>query len=126
MEKGKLIQNGVHLEEHEWKTVKYFLEQGKDVELIPNSQIKNYHMGDIMLEGIDWEMKAPIGDGKYTVQNIMQAAVQQSNNIIIDLRRSKMVEEKAIREYVREFKGSKGARRLRIIKKSGETLDFLK
>ena len=46
MEKGTLTQNGVHLMEHEWKTVKYFLELGKDIELLPKSEIKDYHQGD--------------------------------------------------------------------------------
>ena len=126
MGKGKLTQNGVHLEEHEWKTVKYFLDQGKDIELIPKSQIKDYHMGDIMMDGTDWEMKAPIGDGKYTVQNTMQTAVQQSENIIIDLSRCKMSEEKAIKEFLREFNGTKGARKMIIIEKTKERLDFSK
>lgn len=120
MKKGILKQNGVHLEEHEWRTVKFFLEQGKDIELIPKSQIKNFHMGDIMMDGIDWEIKSPIGDGKYTVQNTMQTAVQQSTNIIIDLHRSKMSEEKAIRAFSKEFEIAKGAKRLKIICKTNE------
>ena len=44
MEKGKLKQNGVHLEEHEYNTVKYLLESGYDVELIPPSKIKHLQM----------------------------------------------------------------------------------
>jgi len=44
MEKGKLKQNGVHLEEHEYNTVKYLLESGYDVELIPPSKIKHPQM----------------------------------------------------------------------------------
>ncbi len=126
MSKGKLTSNKVHLEEHEWRTVKYLLERGLDIELIPKSQIKNFHNGDIIMDGIDWEIKAPIGNGKYTVQNIMQAAVRQSTNIIIDLARTKMSEENAIKSFEREFWGTKGAKRLKIIKKNGEIIDFIK
>jgi hypothetical protein len=46
MNKGKLIQNGVHLQEHEYATVKFFLELGYDIELIPPSQIKSLHSPD--------------------------------------------------------------------------------
>ena len=72
------------------------------------------------------EAKAPVGKGKYTVQNKIQEAVQQSCNIIIDLRRSKMLEEKAVKAYEREFYNSKGLRRMKIIKEDGELLDFCK
>lgn len=126
MKKGILTQNGVHLMDHEWKTVKYFLELGKDIELLPKSEIKDYHQGDFMMDGIAWEAKAPVGKGKYTVQNKIQEAVLQSCNIIIDLRRSKMQEEKAVKAYEHEFLNNKGLRRMKIIKKDGELLDFLK
>ncbi len=41
--------------EHEWNTVKYFLELGKDIELLPKSVIKHYHQGDFMMDGVAWE-----------------------------------------------------------------------
>lgn len=126
MKIGHLSQNGVHLMEHEWKTVKYFLELGKDIELLPKSEIKDYHQGDFVMDGVAWETKAPIGKGKYTVQNKIQEAVQQSSNVIIDLRRSKMIEDRAIKAYKQEFQKNKGLRRMKIIKKDGEMLDFRK
>ena len=56
MEKGILKQNGVHLEDHEYETVKLFLDLGYDIELIPPSKIKGLQMPDLMLQGIPWEM----------------------------------------------------------------------
>ena len=32
MEKGRLTQNGVHLQEHEYATIKLFLDKGFDIE----------------------------------------------------------------------------------------------
>ena len=124
--KGNLRQNGVHLMEHEWKTVKYFLDRGEDIELLPKSEIKDYHQGDFVMGGVAWEAKAPVGKGKHTVQNKIQEAVRQSGNVIIDLRRSKMGEDRAVKAYEREFKNNKGLRRMKIIKKDGELLDFRK
>ena len=126
MEKGTLKQNNVHLMDHEWNTVKYFLELGKDIELLPRSKIKNYHQGDFVMDGVVWEAKAPVGKGKHTVQNKIQEAVQQSCNIVIDLRRSKMPEETAINAYEKEFLNNKGIKRMKIIKYDGELLDFHK
>ena len=61
MKKGTLKQNGVHLMDHEWNTVKYFLEIGKDIELLPRSEIKNYHQGDFVMDGVVWEAKRLLG-----------------------------------------------------------------
>ena len=122
--KGKLIQNGVHLQEHEYKSVKFFLDQGIDVELIPRSKVHNLRMPDISMNGVVWEVKAPIGDGKNNAQNTMKNAKDQSRNIIIDLQRCKMDDDRAVKEFEREFLKLKHLKRLKIIKKNGETVDF--
>ncbi|MBP5383392.1 MAG: hypothetical protein J6Y57_00290 [Lachnospiraceae bacterium] len=57
MKKGKLTQNRVHLQSHEYITVKLFLEMGFDIELIPKSQITKYRQPDIMMGGVAWEIK---------------------------------------------------------------------
>ena len=124
--KGILKQNGVHLKEHEYDTVKLLLEAGFDVELIPASTIKGLRMPDIMLQGVPWEMKSPEGNSKNTIKNTFQNASHQSPNIIVDLRRTKLPEEKTIKDLASRFKLSKRIRRLRIITKEGKILDFFK
>ena len=99
---------------------------GYDIELIPRSQIKYYRTPDIMMNGIPWELKAPKGDGKYTAQNTMQNAAGQSRNVIVDLRRCKMSEALAIKEFQREYRESKSIKRMKIVKKDAEILDFEK
>ena len=126
MKKGILKQNGVHLRDHEYATVKLLLENGFDVELIPPSEIKGLRMPDIMMNGIPWEMKCPQGNGKYTVQNTMQNAAGQSRNVIIDLRRCKMNETQALRDFEREYNKSNHIRKMKLIKKDAEILDFSK
>lgn len=126
MNKGKLTQNGVHLEDHEYATVKFFLEHGLDVELIPPSRIKNLQMPDIILQGLPWEMKSPVGSGRYTIKNIVQNASHQSGNIIIDLRRYGSDETSAIRSIRSYFDLSKRIRHIKIITKSNELIDFSK
>lgn len=63
MERGKLTQNKVHLRDHEYQTVKVFLEEGYNVELIPQSKIKGFQTPDIVLLGVAWEIKSPIKAG---------------------------------------------------------------
>ena len=124
MEKGKLTQNGVHLQEHEYATVKTLLENGYNVELIPPSRINGLRMPDIMLQGTPWEMKAPQGGGKCTILNTLQSAVNQSRNLIVDLRRCKLTDEQAIKELKYHFQHSKRVRRMKIITKDAKILDF--
>ncbi len=112
------------LQEHELATIKTLLLAGHDIKLIPPVQGKGIKTPDLTIDGVAWEMKAPTGDGKRTIQNTLKRACKQSENVIIDLRHSKMSEEQAIREIVREFTISKKLKKLKIITKAGEILDF--
>lgn len=124
MEKGKLKQNGVHLQEHEYATVKLLLENGYDIELIPPSQIKGLHLPDIMMQGIPWEIKSPKGKGKNTIRHTFLNGGLQSCNIIIDLRRTKMSTDQALKEIRYYFRLSKTIRRVMVILDSKEILDL--
>lgn len=59
--KGKITPNGVVLKTHENATAVFLTEQGFDVELIPASNIEGVHTPDIKMDGLKWEMKAPLG-----------------------------------------------------------------
>ena len=111
---GSLKQNGVHLKEHEYLTVKLLLEQGYDIELIPPTKIPHLQMPDIMMQGIPWEMKSPQGNGKRTIMNTIQNAAHQSCNVIIDLRRLKISDDIAVKEFKHHFDLSKRIRRMKI------------
>ena len=124
--KGKIIPNGVVLKPHENATAVFLTEQGFDVELIPASNIKGVHTPDIKMDGLEWEMKAPVGEGNQLMKNTVQKALRQSQNIIIDLRNTKRYQDKCIRELKREFRESKNLKRLKIIKNDRKVLDFEK
>ena len=49
---------------------------------------------DIVMLGIQWEMKSPIGASKSTIGNQFSIAKKQSRNIIIDTRRTAIEYEK--------------------------------
>ncbi len=112
---GTLKQNGVHLKEHEYATIKVFLESGCNIELIPPSNIKGLHLPDIYINGVPWEIKAPEGSGRKTIKHNIQQALHQSPNIILDLRRCKLDPELAVKESEREFFLSKRASRMKLI-----------
>ena len=126
MEKGKLKNNNVHLHEHEYATVKVLLENGYDIELIPPIRIEGVRTPDITMRGVAWEMKAPSGDGKNTIRHIVKKAIHQSENLIIDLRRCKLPQDQVVKELEHHFNLSKRIRRLMIITKTEEILDYSK
>ncbi|MDR2524451.1 MAG: hypothetical protein LBC95_02865 [Candidatus Nomurabacteria bacterium] len=125
MKKGtKTIPNGVIPEQHEIKTADFFTNQGENVEFIKSSATRK--MPDIKMAGRRWEMKSPKGKGRENLEHTFRAAIKQSENIIIDLRRSKIPEKKAIIKLEREFNMSKRAKHLIIITKCAKRLDFPK
>ena len=124
--KGKITPNGVVLKTHENATAVFLTEQGFDVELIPASNMEGVHTPDIKMDGLKWEMKAPLGEGNQLMENTIQRALRQSQNIIIDLRHTKRHQTKCLRELEKQFLNKKGIKRLKVITKSGKTLDFEK
>jgi hypothetical protein len=124
--KGKIIPNGVVLEPHELATVVFFTELGHDVELIPRSNIEGLHLPDVIMDDLKWELKAPKGEGKWVIKNTLKKAQHQSENVIVDLRRVKIPQEKCITSIEREFKHSKRLKRIIIITKSRHMLEFSK
>ena len=58
-----------------------------DIKFVPRS---NQKTPDFLINGLHWELKTPTGTGKYNIQHLLHSAVQQSKNIIVDARFSKM------------------------------------
>ena len=110
-------------EKHELATAKYFAALGKDVVFLPPSNIKEVYRPDILMDGVEWEIKAPQGKSRRTVEKLYRHASQQSKYIIFDLRRSNLSEDVCLQKLEREFKDRK-TKRLLVIKKSGELIEF--
>lgn len=124
--KGKIIPNGVVLETHENATVVYFTELGFDIDLIVPSRTPGQKSADFMMDGIAWEMKCPMGKSQTTIDHMFQKAVKQSGNVIIDLRNAHADEEKSLAVINKRYKQMRTCRRLKIITKTGELLEFNK
>ncbi len=80
---------------------------------------------DLKIRNQIWELKSPMGNGKNTIKNNIHTARKQSLNLIIDLRRCKLNENKAlanIRDCYKKRKRRVG--RYIIINKGGKILDI--
>lgn len=81
---------------------------------------------DIDVKGIRWEIKSPRGDGKRTIDNNLRAARKQSRNIVVDLRRAKLHQRKALsRIHFYLSAGPHGFKRMLVIVKSGKVIEIL-
>ena len=63
-------------EKHEFEMAKYFAELGKNITFLKPSSIPGNHTPDIRMEGVEWEMKCPFGNGKRTIEDNFRKAVQ--------------------------------------------------
>ncbi|MDR0298703.1 MAG: GNAT family N-acetyltransferase [Streptococcaceae bacterium] len=121
---GQLKPNGVLLASHEYATIISLTSLGYDLELLPPSRIKGQHTPDLKMDGRYWEMKAPKGESKSVISHILKKALMQSPNIILDLRRLKMTPTEALDRTKYEFQLQKRIRRLKVILKNNDMIDF--
>lgn len=119
-----IIPFGVFVEQHELDVAKVLNKLGKDVEFILPSRVHFSRTPDIKMDGMFWEIKSPKGSSSRTIENNLRTALKQSKNIIIDLRRIKIDETKAISQIAKQFKYSKLIRKIIIIKQNKEILDI--
>ena len=87
------------------------------------SNIPNAHTPDILMDGIEWEIKCPQGKAKRTIETKFRHAIDQSHYIIFDLRRINLPEKQCIAQLEKEFR-IRHAKRLLIITKSEELLEY--
>lgn len=81
---------------------------------------------DLDVNGEIWELKSPMGDGKNTIHNIFITSRKQSYNIVIDLRRCRMNEQKAFARIRDAYNKRRRKRcKLLIINKKKEIFDIL-
>jgi len=82
------------------------------------------HTPDLNVNGTKWELKSPLGNGKNTIKNNLHTARKHTVNVIIDLRRTRMHQAKAIANINYYFASHRSQiRHLIIITKTEEILE---
>jgi len=121
---GKIIiPVGVYPEKHEFETAQVIAGAGLDVHFIVPNRTKGTKSPDVEIDGVKWELKSPTGASRRTLDDTIKRALKQSNNIIIDLRRTKLKDcEHNLRT---NEKLTKGIKRLKIINNKQKIIDIL-
>lgn len=91
------------------------------IEFIPRSNRKT---PDFSFGGRIWELKTPIGTGKYNIQHALRSAMTQSKNIIVDARFSKQHIVKIKNELSFQFNKSRSIKKLIMIDKCKNVVEF--
>ena len=111
-------------EKHEFETAKYFAEKGKDIVFIRPSGMPDVHTPDIMMDGVEWEIKCPEGKSKRTIEENFRKAVKQSRYIIFDLRWIKVEENQCLSQLQKEYDFRHYLKRLLVIRKNSELTEI--
>jgi hypothetical protein len=78
------------------------------------------------VRGVRWEIKSPVGNGKKTIDNNLRAAHKQSRNVVLDLRRTKLHQSKALARIAHYLaSGPHQITYLKLITKSRKVIDIL-
>jgi len=79
---------------------------------------------DIIMHGVEWEIKSTIGTSKSTIGNQFQAASRQSKNIVIDTRRTSLEYDRIEKSVHHEMKKRVTIKRVILINKSAAVVEM--
>ena len=110
------IDTAYILASHYQETVKF---------IVPIDDYKR-KSADIIMLGIEWEIKCPQGASKSTIGNQFRFASKQSKNIILDTRRTKLDYENIVNKVLFEIKKRPSIRKVVLIDKFSKVVEISK
>ena len=120
------LQTGAIPTTEELEVANFLASKNKNIRFLAPSTEKGMKTPDIEMDGMQWEIKTPIGKSANTIKRAFKTALRQSKDIIFDLRHSKLPDEPNIDKLKKEFNDIKSAQRLLIITKKHELIDLRK
>ncbi|MDR2599181.1 MAG: hypothetical protein LBC73_02790 [Oscillospiraceae bacterium] len=95
-----------------------------DVEFIVPVDDYMRKSADIIMLGVEWEIKCPIGKSKSTIRNQFRRASKQSKNIIIDTRHTKLKNKDIEKEVLYQIKERPYIKKVIILSKSEKIVEI--
>lgn len=114
-EKGRIIRPpaGTKVHQHELDTAGRLASLGYDVEFLPNPH--DVKSADMIVLGMEWEAKSPTGVGPSVIVDNLRRAAAQSDRAILDLVRTKLTLEEALKQIESYWKRPRGSNPLEAI-----------
>lgn len=97
----------------------YFAHLGYNILFLATTKVPHHTSPDVQMCK---EIKTPQGNGKYTIEHAIQHASKQSPHILIDIRRCKMHESKALKKIQKEVNLRMVIKTVLVITKSKDIL----
>lgn len=118
------IPEGLKPWPHELRAAKVLASAGYKVEFIMPRQ--NLPTADILLDGIEYEMKSPESFNPNAIEHLIRAAIRQSPHIIIDTSRLKKIpQHQVLRSLKRQIYKNSRIKRFLVITKRGDIIDIM-
>lgn len=107
---------------HELRIADILASAGHNIEFLPES---NVHTADILLDGVEYEMKSPFTNKTDKLERNIKRGLKQSKNIIFDSSRIKDMRDDNLRRFlVRKAREQKQIGELIFITKRGQIIDI--
>lgn len=111
---------------HELLSARALVKAGYSVVFLQPDSRKGAKTADILLNGVSYEMKSPIGSLQSIERNLKRAN-RQSPNIIFDSRRMKIINTKIVEETIRrKVEKQRTIKSLLFINRHGKIIDLTK
>ncbi|MDR2976819.1 MAG: hypothetical protein LBV19_05845 [Streptococcaceae bacterium] len=118
------FEEGAKPEPHELQTASVLNKLGKEIKFLAPKNLDHIKTPDILMDHLKWEIKSPKSSGSRAMEQALRSATKQSPNVIIDLRRCKLKDERAISQINATAYKRTAIKRLLVITKAGEVLDL--
>lgn len=119
---GTFITSGRKIWPHELRIAEILTLAGHNIEFIEES---NLHTADILLDGIEFEIKSPKSANANSLEHLLKKALKQSTNIIIDTSRMKNSRDDNTRKFlITQARSRKQIKKLIMITKHGQIIDI--
>ena len=120
--KGTFIASGRKVWPQELRVAEILTMAGHNIEFLEETSI---HRADILLDGVEYEIKSPRSSTANSLEHLLKKALRQSPNIIIDTSRMKNSRDDATRKFlISQVKSRKQIKRLIMITKRGQIVDI--
>jgi len=120
--KGTFIASGRKLWSQELRVAEILTMAGYNIEFLEET---NIHRADILLDGVEYEIKSPRSSAANSLEHLLKKALKQSPNIIIDTSRMKYSRDDTTRKFlVSQVRSRKQIKKLIMITKRGQIIDI--
>lgn len=107
---------------HELRIANILAMAGHNIEFLPESNIST---ADILLDGVEYEMKSPLTNKPAKLERNIKRGLKQSKNIIFDSSRIKNMRDDNLRRFLtKKAKEQKQIGELILITKHGQIIDI--